>query len=51
VVSGGGREGGHGRGAEGGREMDGERKECVSVGERGCEKKSRRKKSNVKDPT
>ena len=47
----GGEKGGHGRGAEGGREMGGERGECVSVGERGCEKKSRRKKSNVKDPT
>jgi len=35
-----------------GRERDGwrERGVCVSVGERGCEKKGRRK-SNVKDPT
>ena len=43
--------GGIWKGAEGGREMGGERGECVSAGERGCEKKSRRKKSNVKDPT
>ena len=43
--------GGYGRGAEGGREMGGEREECVHVGERGCGRKGRRKKNSVKDPT